>query len=104
MKTLNERVKKVRTDLHLSQNYVSKYLGINIADLVEIESSRRNISIQELDKFCELFQIPANELLNGRNVEVPLQLNAQGFSSLDETDQQEIFNLLEFKRMMKKRQ
>ncbi len=66
------------------------------------ESGRRKMSAEELGKFSELFQIPEDELLNGRAVQMPVQMFARRFGALEE-DQQEILNLIEFKRMMKER-
>jgi len=103
MRALHERIKEARIGLHLSQDYVAKFLGINRTAIVEIESGKRKVSADELGKFSELFQIPADELLNGRNTEMPVQMFARRFGALDEADQQEILNLIEFKRMMKER-
>lgn len=103
MKALYERIKEARTELHLSQDYVAKFLGVNRTAIVEIESGKRKVSADELGKFSELFQIPADELLNGRSTEMPVQMFARRFGALDEADQQEILNLIEFKRMMKER-
>ena len=97
------RIKEARTELHLSQDYVAKFLGVNRTAIVEIESGKRKVSADELGKFSELFQIPADELLNGRSTEMPVQMFARRFGALDEADQQEILNLIEFKRMMKER-
>ena len=69
MGLLHERIKKARTDLHLSQNYVAKCIGINRTAIVEIESGKRKVSADELGKFSELFHISADELLKGRTVE-----------------------------------
>lgn len=103
MRALYERIKEARTELHLSQDYVAKFLGVNRTAVVEIESGKRKVSADELGKFSELFQIPADELLNGRSTEMPVQMFARRFGALDEADQQEILNLIEFKRMMKER-
>ena len=103
MRALYERIKEARTELHLSQDYVAKFLGVNRTAIVEIESGKRKVSADELGKFSELFQIPADELLNGRSTEMPVQMFARRFGALDEADQQEILNLVEFKRMMKER-
>lgn len=103
MKALYERIKEARTELHLSQDYVAKFLGVNRTAIVEIESGKRKVSADELGEFSELFQIPADELLNGRSTEMPVQMFARRFGALDEADQQEILNLIEFKRMMKER-
>lgn len=59
---------------------MAKFLEVNRAAIVEIESGKRKMSAEELGKFSKLFQI-----------------------SVDESDQQEILNLIEFKRMMKER-
>lgn len=103
MRALYERIKEARTELHLSQDYVAKFLGVNRTAIVEIESGKRKVSADELGKFSELFQIPADELLNGRSTEMLVQMFARRFGALDEADQQEILNLIEFKRMMKER-
>ena len=103
MRALYERIKEARTELHLSQDYVAKFLGVNRTAIVEVESGKRKVSADELGKFSELFQIPADELLNGRSTEMPVQMFARRFGALDEADQQEILNLIEFKRMMKER-
>ena len=103
MRALYERIKEARTELHLSQDYVAKFLGVNRTAIVEIESGKRKVSADELGKFSELFQIPADELLNGRSTEMPVQMFARRFGALDEADQQEILNLIDFKRMMKER-
>ena len=103
MRALCERIKEARTELHLPQDYVAKFLGVNRTAIVEIESGKRKVSADELGKFSELFQIPADELLNGRSTEMPVQMFARRFGALDEADQQEILNLIEFKRMMKER-
>ena len=53
--------------------------------------------------FSKIYGISADELLSGRPVEMPSQMFARKFSELDALDQQEILNLMEFKRMMKER-
>lgn len=103
MGALYERIKKARTELHLSQDYVAKFLDVNRTAIVEIESGKRKVSAEELGKFSKLFQIPVDELLNGKSTEMPMQMFARKFGALDEADQQEILNLIEFKRMMKER-
>lgn len=103
MKTLNERLRDARKSLHLSQEYVSKVIGINRTAIVEIESGKRKVSVDELAKFSELFQISVDELMNGKATEMPVQMFARSFGELDEADQREILNLIEFKKRMKER-
>ncbi len=103
MSEINQRIKKARTDLHLSQSYVANQIGVNRIAIVEIESGKRKVSAEELGKFSELFLIPADELLYGKTNYEPIQLFARKFNSLDEADQKEILNLIDFKRMMKQK-
>lgn len=102
-KTLNERVKEARKKLNLSQNYVAEYLGINRNAVIEIESGKRKISSDELNKYSTLFAISADELLNGKKIDNPSFVFARKFEALDAKDQEEILNLIEFKRMIKQR-
>jgi len=48
MNTLYERLKEARKNLHLSQEYVSKIIGVTRTAIVEIESGKRKISTDEL--------------------------------------------------------
>lgn len=104
MTKLYERVRQARTELHLSQDYVARYLGIGRSAVAEMESNKRKISAEELGKLSDLFLIPADELLHGKKIDMPTQVFARSFESLGESDQQEILNLMKFKQAMKERQ
>lgn len=101
--TVNSRVKKARNELNLSQNYVAEYLGVNRNAIIEIEAGKRKVSAEELEKYSMLFGISADELLKGRKTKEPSVVFARKFESLDAKDQEEILNLIEFKRMLKDR-
>lgn len=101
--TVNSRVKKARNELNLSQSYVAEYLGVNRNAIIEIESGKRKVSAEELKKYSILFGISADELLKGRKTKEPNMIFARKFNSLDIKDQEEILNLIEFKRMLKER-
>ena len=103
MGLLHERIKKARTDLHLSQNYVAKCIGLNRTAIVEIESGKRKVSADELGKFSELFHISADELLKGRTVEISTYGFEYRLESLSENDRREVLNIIEFKRLRKKK-
>lgn len=103
MAKLNERIKNARKQLHLSQEYVANFLGVNRNAIIEIESGKRKVSAEELGKFSELFQITTDELLHGNNNYKSGQIFIKNFELLDENDQKEILNLIEFKRIMKER-
>lgn len=101
MNRLNERIRTYRNQLRLSQDYVAKYLGINRAAFTQIELGKRKVSADELSSLSCLFGVSADILLNGQKKPQPASLFARSFESLDETDREEIMNLIRFKQMMK---
>jgi len=101
MSDLGRRVQKMRRSLNLTQEYVAKKLGISRSAVSQIERGKRKVSSNELDILSIVFGISTDELLKGPQVELPSQIFARRFEELDETDQNEILNLIEFKRMMK---
>ncbi len=103
MTELGQRLQKARTALQLSQEYVARQMNIGRAAISQIELGNRKVTSEELEKFSRIYGISANELLAGRPVEMPSQMFTRKFSELDAVDQQEILNLMEFKRMMKER-
>lgn len=103
MKELFERIKESRTELHLSQEYVANYMELNRTAIVEIEAGKRKVSAEELGKLSRLFRISTDQLLYGKMTEKPQTIFARNFGELDETDQQEILNLIEFKKMLKQK-
>lgn len=98
---LHERIKKARTDLRLSQEYVANYLGVKRTAIVEIESGKRCVKAEELRKFSRLFRISADSLLEGDEISLSDDELLRGFTELDDADRQEILNLIEFKKMLK---
>ena len=98
---LGLRIRKAREGLHISQDYLAKRVNINRTAMVQIENGNRNVSADELSAFSEVFGISADELLNGKKFDMPQMVFARSFSELDETDQNEILNLIEFKKQMK---
>ncbi|MBP3284235.1 MAG: helix-turn-helix transcriptional regulator [Clostridia bacterium] len=103
MKKLNERIKKIREELHLSQEYVAKYMNLNRTAISQIESGNRKVSAEELKVFSELFGITADELINGNEERIPENMFVRSFEELDEADKKEIMNLIKFKKMMKEK-
>ena len=103
MKALNERLREVRTQKHMSQEDVAAFLGVKRTAIVEIESGKRKVSAYELAKFSELYSISCDELLKGRNPEINVTILIDGFNDLDERDREEILSLITFKKMMKQK-
>jgi len=100
---LAKRLKSAREYLQLSQEYVAKQMDLHRTSLVAIEAGNRKVSSDELKRFAEIYGWTADELLYGKKeVERNKALVfARSFSDLTDQDQQEIINLIEFKKMMK---
>ena len=50
MANVHERIKELRTQLHLSQDYVARYLGINRATYTQMENGKRKVLADEVAK------------------------------------------------------
>ncbi len=101
MMGINKRIKNFRNQLHLSQEYVANYLGINRATYTQMENEKRKITAEDISKLSELFGVTADTLLNENNLSQPATVFARSFEKLDENDQAEIMNLIKFKEQMK---
>ena len=104
MKELCERIKAYRNRLHLSQEYVANYLGVDRATAEQMELGNRKITEDELSKLSVLFGVSPDTLLRGENLSRPSTLGSQNFDDLSENDQAEIMNLIRLKEMMKAQQ
>ena len=97
-----ERIKNYRNQLHLSQEYVANFLGINRATYTQMENGNRKITAEDVSKLSDLFGVTADALLNENKLSQPATVFARSFEKLDENDQAEIMNLIKFKEQMKK--
>lgn len=98
---INERIKNFRNQLHLSQEYVAKFLGINRASYTQMENGKRKITAEDVSRLSELFGVTTDALLNENKISQPATVFARSFEKLDENDQVEIMNLIKFKEQMK---
>ena len=98
---INERIKNFRNRLHLSQEYVANFLGINRATYTQMENGKRKITAEDISRLSELFGVTADALLNENKISQPSTVFARRFEKLDENDQAEIMNLIKFKEQMK---
>lgn len=98
--TTNERLKKARTDLKLTQEYVAKYLGVTRTAIVQIENGNRKISSDELNKLCMLYGVSSDYILGNVPDVDTSKIFARSFNALSEQDKMEILSLIEFKRQL----
>ena len=65
-KKLGKRVKKMREETGLSQEKLSKRIGINRVSISQIEKGERKISAEEISKISQTFNISPDVLLEFR--------------------------------------
>lgn len=63
---LNNRLRLIRSELRLSQNDVSKTIGVHQNTLSQYENTDRSVPNDVLEKFVEKYKINAEWLLTGR--------------------------------------
>lgn len=101
---MNERLKQARLYLNLSQEFVARQMNLPRPAISAIEAGRRKVSTDELKLFSKLYGVSVQELLYGAQKKNDnMAMFARTFSELDEQDQDEILNLIDFKRRYYKR-
>ena len=98
---LNEKLKSLRKELKLSQEYVANVLGINRTVVTTIESGTRKVTSDELKAFSELYGVTLDELMYDKDVNNETKMFARTFSELSDLDKREIMNLIEFKKKIR---
>ena len=64
MKNIAEKLKDARQRVGFSQEYVAKCFGIGRSAVTQIELGNRKITAEEIQKFCQLYHVSADYLLN----------------------------------------
>ncbi len=99
---MNERLKNARKYLGLSQGFVAEQMKLSRPTISAIESGKRKVTAEELDRFSKLYGVSVHELMYGRNENEPeTEMFARAFSELSDVDRREIMNLINFKRKYK---
>ena len=101
MSKVYERIKELRIQLNLSQDYVAKILGISRSTYTQMENGNRKVLADEVAQLSKLFGVTADSLLNETEISQPATMFARSFERLDERDQAEIMNLIRFKEQVK---
>lgn len=100
MKDMNKKLREARTKLGLSQDYVGKAIGIGRSAITQIEQGNRKVSAEELEKFCRFYRLSADYFLGTTSLDTNQAIFARNFEELTENDQQEVLNLIQFKKAM----
>ena len=101
MGNVYERIKELRTQLNLSQDYVAKFLGISRSTYTQMENGNRKVLADDVAQLSKVFGVTADSLLNETEISQPTTMFARSFERLDERDQAEIMNLIRFKEQVK---
>lgn len=101
MANVYERIKELRTQLNLSQDYVAKFLGISRSTYTQMENGNRKVLADDVAQLSKIFGVTADSLLNETEISQPTTMFARSFERLDERDQAEIMNLIRFKEQVK---
>lgn len=65
LKNLGERIKTLRNEMGISQEKFALSIGMDRTYLASVESGRRNISICNIKKIAEGFNVSLSELFKG---------------------------------------
>lgn len=97
MKNISEKLIDIRQQLGFSQEYVANCLGVSCSTIIQIERGSRKITTDEIQKFCKLYHISKDYILNQEfSGSEQLSLKSE-FEQLNENDWQEILNLIAFR-------
>ena len=95
--TIYAKIKALRTQMHLSQDYVAKYLRMNRSTFTQIENGNRKILAEEIKKLSILFGVSTDVILNHPELSQSATIFVRSFEKLDEKEQVEIINLIRMK-------
>lgn len=101
MKNLNIKLKNARLYLNLTQEDVAELMNLNRTSIINIENGTRKITAEELAKFSKIYGWSMEELMEEEPANNMVQMFARTFNELSDKDQQEILNLIKFKKMYK---
>lgn len=62
-KIIGNNIKEFRNRLGLSQEQVGAFIGVDRTTITRYENAEREISLTQLEKFCDLFAIELKDLL-----------------------------------------
>ena len=103
MKATSAKLRELRTALGLSQEYVAHAIGSSRSAVAMIERGGRQDSSDEIAGFARLYQVSADYLVGNEMAVDSQAVFARGFGELSDNDQQEILNLIAFKRSLASR-
>ena len=98
--TIYDRLRDARNKMGYSQKYVAQALRIGRSAVAQIEQGNRKVNTEELIGFCRLYHLSADYLLGENTAGEKQRIFDNEFEGLTDEDQQEILNLISFKKAM----
>lgn len=85
---INEKIKRIRTDLKMTQEDFSYKIGISRSTLAQIETGKSNPTFEAISSICSIFKVDANYLYTetenvGNNVLYNVNLNVDSSVNLN---------------------
>lgn len=90
-KDLGEKVKLIRKRRKLKQDDLAEFLNLSRSQISNLESGRRNLSLKQLEKLCDYFQVDMSYFLMSETTDSCLDLIEKAkvlFESEELTDYQ----------------
>lgn len=100
---LHLNIKLIREQIELKQIEVANHIGVDKSGYSKIEKGTRSISVEELQKMSQLFNMTTDQIINYDGA-IPKEITIEDKSTveqmrliqqLDEEDRQTIFKLID---------
>ena len=78
---IGERLRKIRIEKNMTQEYLSEKVGVSIAFLSRVERGNSCINLRRLNEICSVLGVSEGEILNGVSTQKNSYLNRE-FSRL----------------------
>ena len=100
---MNKRLKQARKSLHLSLDYVARYMGMTPTDVTAVEDGRRQVTDEELARFSQLYSMTPSMLQYGDTTgEQALAALGSPFTELSGSDREAVISLLHLRQNVRK--
>ena len=64
-KILGERLKRIREQMDYSQEKIAELIGMSTFHLGRIENGKKNVYLHKLALWCDVLDVPIEEILSG---------------------------------------
>jgi transcriptional regulator with XRE-family HTH domain len=100
---LADNIKKIREEKNFLQKQVATHIGVDKSTYSKIEKGSREVTVKELQKMAELFNVSIDQIVNFEG-DIPKEVTIQDKTSveqmnliqqLDDDDKQTIFKLID---------